>query len=398
MARAQDILEPQEDFDETFQLISWWDVDKVRNAKVMVIGAGALGNEVLKNLALLNVGNIVVVDFDRIERRNLCRSVLFRTEDAEQNQPKAQIAAQRIKEINPDVKLEVINGDIMIDVGLGVFREMDAIIGCLDNRLARYYVNKFCQLVGKSWIDSGIGDVEGYVAVYAPGVNCYASSLLPQEWKAIYDRIGCADVARRNSNAGRIPTTPITSSIMAAIQVQEALKIVHNQDAQSLIGKKLIFNGMYNVYEIMEMVPPDEKYAEPPLEDVIDKLELSHLDSFDHFFREVAKETNEKVESLTLSLDYDIVTKVSNDHDGRQWDVMIPKPHFSDEKIAEFQNDVFETVLFSEFRNDFGFEELDGNAALASLGIPKRSILKVIGENDVYFVQLTKDNVFSPQP
>jgi len=61
----------------TFDFISWWDREKVQNAKVMVIGAGALGNEVIKNLALMGIGHIFIVDFDKIEAANLSRSVLF---------------------------------------------------------------------------------------------------------------------------------------------------------------------------------------------------------------------------------------------------------------------------------------------------------------------------------
>jgi len=62
----------------TFEFISWWDREKVQNAKVMVIGAGALGNEVIKNLSLMGIGNLFIVDFDKIEAANLSRSVLFR--------------------------------------------------------------------------------------------------------------------------------------------------------------------------------------------------------------------------------------------------------------------------------------------------------------------------------
>ncbi len=62
-------------------LIAWWDQDLVGNAKILVVGAGALGNEVLKSLALLGVGHVVVYDMDRIEESNLNRSVLFRTGD-----------------------------------------------------------------------------------------------------------------------------------------------------------------------------------------------------------------------------------------------------------------------------------------------------------------------------
>ena len=133
----------KEHWDDTFRLMSWWDADRVKDAKVMVVGAGALGNEVLKNLALMNVGSIFIVDFDTIEYANLCRSVLFRTEDIKQNKYKCEIAGERIKEINPNVKVQAVNGDIMIDVGLGIMRRMDVIIGCLDNRIARLFINRY---------------------------------------------------------------------------------------------------------------------------------------------------------------------------------------------------------------------------------------------------------------
>ncbi len=102
----------------------------------MVVGAGSLGNEVLKNLALMNVGKIIIIDFDRIESSNLNRSVLYRAEDAEAQSFKSEIAARKIMEINPNVRAIAINADITCQVGLGLFRRCDVIIGCLDNRLA----------------------------------------------------------------------------------------------------------------------------------------------------------------------------------------------------------------------------------------------------------------------
>jgi hypothetical protein len=66
----------QTDRQGTFDFISWWERDKVRDARVLVVGAGALGNEVIKNLALMGVGHLFIVDFDTIEAANLSRSVL----------------------------------------------------------------------------------------------------------------------------------------------------------------------------------------------------------------------------------------------------------------------------------------------------------------------------------
>ncbi|HEX2995063.1 MAG TPA: ThiF family adenylyltransferase [Anaerolineales bacterium] len=83
----------------TFEFISWWEREKVQNAKVLVVGAGALGNEVIKNLTLMGVGYIFIIDFDKIEAANLSRSVLFRESD--NNRSKAEIVAARAKSINP---------------------------------------------------------------------------------------------------------------------------------------------------------------------------------------------------------------------------------------------------------------------------------------------------------
>src|SRR6185295_5874786 len=83
------------------RLIPWWRQEKLAAARVLVVGAGALGNEVIKNLALLGVGTVFVIDLDTVEPSNLSRSVLFRSEDG--GKPKAEVAARRSEEINPDV-------------------------------------------------------------------------------------------------------------------------------------------------------------------------------------------------------------------------------------------------------------------------------------------------------
>src|SRR3954468_12759044 len=86
------------------RLISWWRQEKLAAAKVLVVGAGALGNEVIKNLALLGVGMTYVIDLDNVEPSNLSRSVLFRAEDG--GRAKAEVAAKRGMEINPEVSIK----------------------------------------------------------------------------------------------------------------------------------------------------------------------------------------------------------------------------------------------------------------------------------------------------
>src|SRR5215472_7394542 len=85
------------------RLISWWRQERLAAARVLVVGAGALGNEVIKNLALVGAGTVYVIDFDTVEPSNLSRSVLFRAEDG--GQAKAVVAAWRARELNPDITL-----------------------------------------------------------------------------------------------------------------------------------------------------------------------------------------------------------------------------------------------------------------------------------------------------
>jgi len=227
----------------TFEFISWWEREKVKNAKVMVIGAGALGNEVIKNLALMGVGNLFIVDFDKVEAANLSRSILFRETD--NNRSKAEIAAARAKSINPDVCVQYMNGDVTTQLGLGIIRRMDVVIGCLDNREARLAVNRFCYWVNKPWVDGAIQELLGLVRVFVPGQGaCYECTLTEQALRDLSLRYSCPLLARQNILLGKVPTTPTIASIIGGMQSQEALKLINGMPVEA--GKVVHYNGMVN--------------------------------------------------------------------------------------------------------------------------------------------------------
>jgi len=227
----------------TFEFISWWEREKVRDAKVLIIGAGALGNEVIKNLALMGVGNLFIVDFDNIEAANLSRSVLFRESDNKRS--KAEVAAARAKSINPDVNVQYLDADVTTGLGLGIIRRMDVVIGCLDNREARLAVNRFCYWVNKPWIDGAIQELLGLARVFVPGNGaCYECTLTEQALRDLSLRYSCPLLARQNILLGKVPTTPTIASIIGGIQSQEALKLIHNMPVEA--GKVIHFNGLNN--------------------------------------------------------------------------------------------------------------------------------------------------------
>jgi len=108
-----------EDRFSRFRLIGWWDQEKLRSARVLVIGAGALGNEILKNMALLGFANIVVVDLDSIEASNLSRSILYRRSDV--GRRKADVATDAVRNIFPEARVHAITTNVVHGLELGLF-------------------------------------------------------------------------------------------------------------------------------------------------------------------------------------------------------------------------------------------------------------------------------------
>ena len=229
--------------------------DRIAAAKIMVVGCGALGNEVLKNLALMGAEHLTLVDFDRVEVSNLSRSVLFTR--ADEGKYKVDVAAARLSLINPQMSVETIRGDIAFDVGLGRVREMDVVIGCVDNRWARYCINRLCMRAGVPWVDGGIGALEGTARVFAPGKNCYACQLGPEGLKDLKRRMPCSGIIRRNEEAGKAPTTSVIASVIGAVQVQEALKLLHQDklsdgELTSLCGRMFCYEGEHLTTKVVE--------------------------------------------------------------------------------------------------------------------------------------------------
>jgi adenylyltransferase/sulfurtransferase len=232
--------EPDDDRFSRFRLIGWWDQRKLANARVLVIGAGALGNEIIKNLALLGIGNLFIADKDTIENSNLSRSVLYRTKDA--GKSKAQVAARGAKEIYPDINVHYFHGDIVHDLGLGVYRWADVVIGGLDNREARLSINRNCWKVNRPWIDGAIEQIQGVARVFVPDGPCYECTMSERDWKQLQLRRSCNLLTRAEMEGGKTPTTPTISSIIAGVQCQEAVKLLHGMD--TIAGKGWVFQGI----------------------------------------------------------------------------------------------------------------------------------------------------------
>ena len=260
--RFNDVEEAQDGRFARFELIGWWDQQRLAAAKVLVIGAGAIGNELVKNLALLGIGNVLIADLDRVENSNLSRSVLYRESDI--GRPKAEVAAARAREIYPGIHSHSFNGNIVYDLGLGAYRWADVILGGLDNREARVAINQAAARVGRIWIDGAIERLDGVARVFDPALGpCYECTMSETDWKMLEARRSCALLTRQEMEQGKVPTTPTTASVIAGIQCKEAVKHLHG--LETLAGRGFVFEGTWHQsyvvnYTRREDCPTHEAY------------------------------------------------------------------------------------------------------------------------------------------
>ncbi|MCX7013719.1 MAG: ThiF family adenylyltransferase [Candidatus Sumerlaeota bacterium] len=261
----KDLDAESEDRFHRLKLIRWWDQDRLLNARALVIGAGALGNEIIKNLALLGVGRIFIVDLDTVENSNLSRSILFRESDC--GRPKAQVAAEYARGIFPGIKVQWFRGNVVYDLGLGVFHWADVVLGGLDNREARLAINRACHKVGKPFIDGAIEELDGVARFFAPDGPCYECTMSKRDWELLEMRRSCALLTRSQMLEGKTPTTPTVSSIIAGVQVQEAIKHLHGHAVMA--GKGLHFYGMTGESHLVEYTRKEGCYSHDRFERIL---------------------------------------------------------------------------------------------------------------------------------
>lgn len=197
--------------------IGWVDMDGIRSSNVLVAGAGALGNEVVKNLVLSGFKRITVVDMDDIVLSNLNRCLFFRDDDVKVGM-KAEVVAQRASELTPDAMIEPIVGLIQ-DVDVEGF---DIILGCLDNILARMDLNSAACYHGIPYIDGATDGMRGKVHVVLPGGPCLQCVANRTHAKTIEIRHTCTG---NSSFTPHVASDVTTTAVIAAIQVREAMKV-----------------------------------------------------------------------------------------------------------------------------------------------------------------------------
>jgi len=366
----------------TFEFISWWEREKVENAKVMVVGAGALGNEVIKNLVLMGIGHIFIVDFDVIELANLSRSVLFR--ESETGRIKAEVAAARAKELNPNVHVQYLHGDVTTAIGLGIFRRMDVIIGCLDNREARLALNRFAYWINKPWVDGAIQEFFGLARVFVPGEGaCFECSLTEQARRDLAVRYSCPLLARENILLGKVPTTPTIASIIAAIQAQEALKLIHGKPVQA--GQVMHFNGMTNEMHTTAYTPVEDCESHWTYGEINELPLRADTTTLGELLRIAQRDLGQ---DAVIELDQELVISLSCPQCGTHEEVLEPIPAVG---FNRAHCPACGLLRETELSHTISGEETFLSRTLASLGVPALHILRAFNASEYRFYELSGD-------
>ncbi len=220
--------------------------EKLRAARVLIVGCGALGASHAEMLARAGVGKLRIVDRDFVEFTNLQRQTLFKESDAAERLPKAIAAKDRIAEINSDIEIDAIVADVNNSNIESLIAECDLVIDGTDNFQVRYLLNDACVKHNKAWI-------------YGAAVSSYGTTMtvIPGETpclRCIFDEMPDAGSSPTCDTAGVI--MPIIASI-SAIQVAEALKLIVG-DSSSLHGSLVQIDIWANDRRMIKLAGPNE--------------------------------------------------------------------------------------------------------------------------------------------
>jgi molybdopterin/thiamine biosynthesis adenylyltransferase/rhodanese-related sulfurtransferase len=205
---------------------------KLKNAAVLVIGAGGLGCPILQYLAAAGVGHLGIVDFDLISESNLQRQVLYSINDI--GKPKVEIAKAKLAALNPHIKITTFQTDLNRTNVNEIFQDFEIIVDGTDNFDTRYLVNDACVLMNKTNIFGSVYQFEGQVAVF--------NYLQKDDTRSVNYR----DLYPNPPEAGLIPNCAeggvlgVLPGIIGTMQANEVIKVITNM-GEPLINKIFIF-------------------------------------------------------------------------------------------------------------------------------------------------------------
>ncbi len=209
---------------------------KLREAKVLVVGAGGLGSPLLYYLAAMGIGNIGIADPEEVDLSNLQRQILYTINDI--GKSKAKAAKDRLKKLNPDVKIEIFPFYLNEINSEEIIVSYDIIVASVDNISTRYFVNDTCIKLGKPFVEAGVSGWEGMIMTVLPGKTPCYRCVIPAQIKG-----------EQNKELGVIGCL---AGILGTMQAMEVVKLILGK-GNNLQGRLVVFNGYDMSFEEVQI-------------------------------------------------------------------------------------------------------------------------------------------------
>jgi adenylyltransferase/sulfurtransferase len=212
---------------------------KLKHAKVLCVGAGGLGSPAALYLTAAGVGTLGLVDFDTVDFSNLQRQVLYSTDDV--GRPKLRAASDRLKGLNPNIRIVGHETAITSNNALDIFRDYDIIVDGADNFPTRYLVNDACVLTGKPNVYGSIFRFDGQVSIFATKNGpCY---------RCLYPEPPPPGLVPSCAEGGVLGVLP---GVVGTIQATEAIKLILGV-GDPLIGRLLLFDALQMKFRTLKL-------------------------------------------------------------------------------------------------------------------------------------------------
>lgn len=227
--------------------------EKLKQAKILVIGAGGLGCPVLQYLTAAGVGKIGIAEFDMVDETNLQRQILYGSDDV--GKLKSIIAKERLSQLNPLVELEIFNLRCNVKNVLNIFSNYDLVVDATDNLETRYIINDACVILGKPMVHGAIYKYEGVISVFnykgRATYRCYNPRIEKSEF--------------RNPLPSGVGLFGVLPGIIGAYAASEVIKVI-TETGDILSDKVLLINILNNTFRIFAVTNIPENHNIKSLE------------------------------------------------------------------------------------------------------------------------------------
>jgi sulfur-carrier protein adenylyltransferase/sulfurtransferase len=254
---------------------------RLKNARVLCVGAGGLGSPALMYLAAAGVGTLGIVDFDTVDESNLQRQIIHGQSDV--GRPKAESAANSIREINPNVNVVIHNTALDNDNVFEIFEQYDLIVDGTDNFATRYMVNDAAVLLGKPYVWGSIFRFDGQASVFwAEHGPCY---------RCLYPEPPPPGMVPSCAEGGVLG---VLCASIGSIQVNEAIKVITGI-GEPLVGSLMVYDGLeMNYRKIKVRKDPNCAICGP-------NATIKELIDYDDFCGSVTDEAADAVVGSTIT-------------------------------------------------------------------------------------------------